>query len=292
MTTAGTSVRTAVAGGAERLSAAGAASPEREAEALLAAQLGSGRLELYLRDAPVDEAALAAYAEALERRSSGMPLQYLLGEAEFFGRRFTVRPGVFIPRPETEAVVAEAIGALARSVRPPRRVLDAGTGSGCIAVTLAAAFPACTVVAVEVSYEALQAASANLARHEAASRVALVQGNWLDAIRGRFDGLVANPPYLPSATIAGLPADVRREPRLALDGGPDGTDALAALTDTLPRVLNPGGVAVFECGESQAVTLAVRARARAGVAEARYIRDLAGRPRGVVVRMAGGRADS
>jgi release factor glutamine methyltransferase len=211
-----------------------------------------------------------------------------LGEAEFFGRTFAVRPGVFIPRPETEVVVEAALTrlrALAQRLGRPLRLLDVGTGSGCIAVTLARALPACAVVGIEVSWGALQVAAANARRHGVSERVHWVHGRGLEPFSpgARFDGLLSNPPYVPSGLVQQLPLDVRREPSESLDGGPDGMRELVGLLGGAPQLLNPGGVMALECGEDQAEPLLRAARGARWAAESAALGDLTGRPRGVLI---------
>ena len=206
-----------------------------EAEWLLERLLDTPAADLCLdpaRQVPFDIA--ERFLEAVARRATGEPLQYLLGQTEFFGRTFDVAPGVFIPRPETEVIVDRAAAALrARQSRlgRPLRILDLGVGSGCIGVTLACELSACLVVGVELSWTALETARRNARRHRVETRVRFIQGSWIAALRGTFDGLVTNPPYISSAQIDHLSPDVRQEPRLSLDGGPDG---LAALIKPIP----------------------------------------------------------
>lgn len=253
---------------------------------MLSRALGIPRLELYLRDEPVPEDAVSRFVAQIAQRSTGLPLQYLVGDAGFYGRTFSVAPGVFIPRPETEAVVDAAVQMLRRraeTVGRPLRLLDLGTGSGCIAVTLAAELPPCVVVGLELSWDAVRSAQANIRRHRLADRVHLVQGSWAEPIRGRWDGMVANPPYIPSAQVECLPLEVRREPRLSLDGGPDGLRALHTILAQAGRLLLPGGVLICECGETQAEGVAEDAAHRAWAATARILTDLTQRPRGVVI---------
>ena len=258
-----------------------------EAEWMLERLLETPAAELYLdpqRRVPPDVA--RRYFEAIDRRAAGEPLQYLLGQTEFFGRTFEVAPGVFIPRPETETVVDRAAAALrdlqARLGRP-LRILDLGSGSGCIAVTLGCELSACVVVGVELSWAALETARRNARRHQVEARVSFVQGSWIEALQGAFDGIVTNPPYVASAQVDRLPLDVRQEPRLSLDGGPDGLDALAYLMAEAPRVLRPGGVFALECGEDQVADLQRRADGGAWAHAAETVHDLAGRPRGLIL---------
>ncbi|MBI2104751.1 MAG: peptide chain release factor N(5)-glutamine methyltransferase [Candidatus Omnitrophica bacterium] len=275
--------------GARRLQAAGLAHGRYEAEWLLGRLTGTSPLELYLRGEGEEPPAPIAerFLSQIDARAAGTPFQYLLGEAEFCGQPFAVRPGVFIPRPETEAVVEAALRALRERQRragASLRLLDLGTGSGCIAVTLARALPACVVVGVELSWEALCVARQNVLRHGLASRVQLVQGRWTQPLRGAFDGVVANPPYIPSAQVDHLPLDVRQEPRASLDGGGDGMRDLSELMRQAPRLLAPGGVLALECGEEQTAPLAAAAGWARDVSP---LRDLAQRPRGILAIKAG-----
>lgn len=245
-------------------------------------------MDLYVEDPPVPHELVEPFLAHIATRASGVPLQYVLGETAFCGIPLTVKPGVFIPRPETESLVEHALQALherfARADRNhPLRLVDAGTGSGGIALALTRALPACTVVGVEVSCTALQVARQNVQRHGAASRVQLLQGRWLEPIGSGVDGILSNPPYVPSAQVDRLPLDVRQEPRLSLDGGVDGMQPHRALMADAPRVLTPGGLLALECGEDQAELLVRLARALAWVAEAISFDDLSGRPRGVLI---------
>ena len=283
------STRRVLQEGARRLRTLGIAHAGCEAEWLLGRLVGLEPLEVYLKELPLPAETAERFFSQIEARASGIPLQYLLGEAEFFGGRFAVKPGVFIPRPETEAIVEHALQALRRleaTLGRPLRVLDLGTGSGCIAVAAARALPTCVVVGVELSCEALVVAQQNVLRHGLASRVRLVQGNWLEAIRGEVDGILSNPPYVPSAHIDHLPLDVRHEPRVSLDGGEEGLRELRALLAQAPRLLRPNGILMLECGEEQADRLRDEATAAPWVDCARVVRDLAGRPRGLLITRA------
>ena len=279
--------------GAAQLSQAGLEPARVEAEWLLAHLLGVTPPELYLQEAAVAPETAERFFGWIARRARGTPLQYLTGQAEFFGRVFAVEPGVFIPRPETEAVIEQALPALrarqAQAVRP-LRLLDLGTGSGCIAVTLASALPSCLVVGVEVSWNALSVARRNVRRHGLEGRIQLVQGQWLEPIRGRIDAIVANPPYVPAARVNRLPLDVRQEPRMSLDGGTDGLRELDFLLRTAPRALQPGGILAMECGEEQVKPLQRRAYALGWTTATTVLHDLAGRPRGILA-VAGGRVE-
>ena len=201
---------------------------------------GFRRLDVYLQfDRPLEEDQLTAIRELVRRRGEGEPVAHLTGEREFYGRPFTVSRDVLIPRPETETLVAltlERIGA-ADGVR----VADIGTGSGCVAVSVAAERANATVTATDLSEAALLVAEANVRRHRLSDRVELISGSWCAPFAGReFDVVVSNPPYVPSAEIDGLARDVRdHEPVLALDGGADGLDAYRSLLPSMATVLAP-----------------------------------------------------
>lgn len=263
----------------------GSGSPRLDAELLAATALGVRRLDLYLQfDRPLDEAQLSAVRELVRRRGDGEPVAYITGEREFYGRPFSVSAAVLIPRPETETLVDLAlkrIRAVSHHGRAPR-IADLGTGSGCVALTLAAEIPAATVVATDLSEAALAVAAANARRHDLAGRVELIAGSWADPLRGReFDVVVSNPPYIPSAELAALAGDVRdHEPALALDGGEDGLDAYRALLPSLAAILAPGGWAAVEIDIRAATSVSTLARDALG-SGLRILGhdDLSGRPR-------------
>lgn len=273
--------------GIERLEACGMASARTEVEWLLSRLVGCAPLELYLDRAPLEPGVSARFRAQLQARALGQPLQYVMGETEFFGARFSVAPGVFIPRPETEVIVEAALTALrehGQGLGRPLRLLEFGVGSGCIAVTCARELPTCLLVGIEVSWPALRLARHNLLQHGLGGRVWLVQGWWDQPIAGGFDGIISNPPYVPSRQVDRLPPDVRQEPRESLDGGADGLRDLRYLLDRAPVLLNRRGIAVFECGEAQAAELVRLGRAASWVQEVCLIRDLTGRPRGALIR--------
>jgi release factor glutamine methyltransferase len=250
--------------------------------------------ELYLYEGPIPSDVTRRFWGALEDRAAGIPLQYLIGETEFYGRRFAVAPGVFIPRPETETIVEAAVSALrttAIAMARPLRLLDLGTGSGCIAIALARRLPSCVLVGVELSWTALCVAHVTVRREGLSQRIHLVQGRWAEAVRGPFDGIISNPPYVPSAQVDHLPLDVRQEPRLSLDGGSDGMRELSQVVAHAPRVLAPGGVLVLECGEPHVRRLLSMVHQASWAASVEPLQDLAGRPRGILVIRAGERAD-
>lgn len=184
-------------------------------------------------------------------------MAYILGEREFWGLPFKVSPAVLVPRPDSETVIEAALALLADRDRP-WRILDLGLGSGCLLLTLLREFPAARGVGLEVSEAALAVARSNAVALGVDGRAELLPGDWCepgwrDRIGGPFDLLVSNPPYIEAGAIAGLMPDVSRfEPRLALDGGPDGLAAYRAIAAVAPRLVAPGGRLLLEVGEGQA----------------------------------------
>ena len=232
--------------------------PRLNAEVLLGKVLGLERIMVYARfDQPVGERERDEFRALVRRRADGEPLQYLLGSTEFYGRRFELTPAVLIPRQETELVVEKC---LAKATDAPLWAADIGTGSGAIAVTLAAERPTLHVIATDLSADALALAARNAAAHGVADRVLTARGDLTGPVRGLLpadraglDLLVSNPPYVRTGDIAGLEPEVRdHEPRQALDGGPDGLDVLRRLVPAAAELLLPGGWLVLELGERQA----------------------------------------
>jgi release factor glutamine methyltransferase len=271
---------------ARRLAAAGCETPRLEAEVLLAHVLGRDRswLYLYLQER-LEPGRLAKFEELLTRRGRREPVAYLTGHKEFFGLDFEVTPAVLIPRPETELLVETALE-LAGPTRPCL-VVDVGTGSGCIAVTLAKHLPAGQFWATDISSQALQVARRNADRHGVTGRMTLVQTDLLQPVAGPFDLLVSNPPYISPAELQPetmQPEVYRYEPRLALDGGEAGLAIIQQLLSQARAKLKPGGSVLVEIGatQGQAVTqLAGRFFPQAGV---QVKKDLAGLDRLLVIR--------
>ena len=244
--------------------------PRAEARLLLAAALGKPVESLLARpEQPVEDDAAARFATLARRRAQGEPVAYLLGEKEFYGRRFAVSPAVLVPRPETELLVELALARLRRAPSP--RVLDLGTGSGCIAVTLALECAAATVVAVDRCADALAVARANAQRLGA--RIDFVRGDWYENVGGRFDLIVANPPYVAAADphLAGL----QHEPRRALVAGADGLADLSRIAAGAPDRLNSGGALAVEHGYDQGASVR-KLFSQAGLTDIETHRDLAG----------------
>lgn len=224
------------------------------------------------------------FAAARLRLAGGEPLQYILGEWDFFGRTFRVDPRALIPRPETEYLVEQAL----REARSPGRVLDLGCGSGVLAVTLALEFPAARLVAVDFSPAALALARENVRRHGVEDRVALLGSDWLAALSGApFELAVANPPYVSEHEKGSLPENVRRfEPHSALFAGQDGLSEIRSLLDALPAHLEKGAPFLFEFGFGQKERIERAVAGRNDWKLVRFVDDLAGIPRVAVLRRA------
>jgi release factor glutamine methyltransferase len=223
------------------------------AEHLAAHVLGKkNRIDIYLEfDRPLGATELDPMRDLLRRRAAGEPLQHLLGTVEFHGREFLCDARALVPRPETERLVELVLERIPFESRAA--VLDVGTGSGVIALTIAAERPTTRVVALDQSAEALALARENAAKIDGASRVSFVRSDLLVSLEEPVFGfIVANLPYVPTAEIAGLSREVRRDPSLALDGGPDGLDLVTRLVREARPRLSAGGLLALEIGQGQA----------------------------------------
>jgi release factor glutamine methyltransferase len=246
----------------------------RDAETLLLATIRRERAALLARwSEKLDGEEARGYLELIERRLSGEPIQYILGEQEFYGLRFRVTRDVLIPRPETEHLVEKAIALAARYAAP--RIVDVGTGSGAIAVTLAHELPRATVTAIDLSAPALAIAQENARRNEVDVR--FLRGDLLAPVaEAGFDIVVSNPPYVASGDRTTLAVEVREyEPALALFAGDDGLDVYRRLIPAAFRALTPGGVLGLEIGYGQAAAIEALL-ADAGFTEIEFTPDLQG----------------
>jgi release factor glutamine methyltransferase len=214
----------------------------------------------------------------LDRLTAGQPLPYVLGHWEFFGLDFQVDPDVLIPRPETELLVETALGWLNRPGSAARTMIDIGTGSGCIGIALAAQVPDLQVTATDISPQALEVARRNAAAHGLADRIAYHGCDLFPTEQETYDLIVANLPYIPSATLHELPV-YGREPTLALDGGADGLSVLRRLLLAAPDRLRPGGLLLMEIEASQGAAVLSIACDSFQRAEIHLHKDLAGRDR-------------
>lgn len=228
---------------------------------------------------PDEESQLNGY---LARRVAGEPLPYLLGYWEFFGLDFMVTPDVLIPRPETELLVENALNWLKRN--PNSRVVDVGTGSGCIAISIALNAPHAEILAVDISRPVLRIASNNIKRHQVDQRISLVQADLLTSFTGPFDLVCANLPYIPQAKLIELEV-TKHEPRLALDGGVDGLVLVNRLLSDAPRWMATGGVMLLEIESGQGQSALDAAHHWLPMANLHILPDLAGLPRLLVVEM-------
>ncbi|MBI5109487.1 MAG: peptide chain release factor N(5)-glutamine methyltransferase [Rhodocyclales bacterium] len=258
---------------AAALAAARAKLPANEARLLLGQVLQQAPAWLLAHDdESLDEDALLTFASFVARRAGGEPVAYLLGYREFFGRRFGVGPSVLIPRPETELLVELAIARVGAD--GTANILDLGTGSGCIAITLALELPLARLTAVDSSAEALRLASANSLSLGTAVRLA--QSDWFSGLTGeKFELIVSNPPYVASGDSHLRSGDLRHEPSQALASGADGLDAIRQIVATAPRHLSAGGALLIEHAYDQAVAVGELLRA-ASFSEIRTYPDLAG----------------
>ena len=262
----------------KRLDEAGYSCSRLEAQVLLAHVLQCDRVSLYTSfDKPLAASELAAYRELIKRRLAGEPSAYLVGEKEFWSLPLSVTPGVLIPRPDTETLIHVCLDLAPRSA--PIRIVDVGTGSGAIAIALANELPAATIVATDISGQALAVAADNARRHGVADRIQFLIGDLTDAlpVAAQFHLLVANLPYIPTGDLAALSAEVRHEPTAALDGGPDGLDLVRRLVGAAPPHIIAGGHIVLEHAPDQGDAVARLLSDELDDVHTRQ--DLAGRPR-------------
>lgn len=276
-------VGAALAAGAARLAAAGVPEAARDARRLLAAALGIApdRLTLALGEVP-GAGAVERFETMIEERLRFRPVSQILGRRAFWGRDFVVSGAVLDPRPETETLIAVALGG-----QVPEAILDLGTGSGAILVTLLSEWPDARGVGIDCDAAALAVAAENAALHGVASRASFRTGDWTEGVKESFALVVSNPPYIPAGEVEALAPDVRLwEPRHALTAGPTGLESYARIAAGLGGVLAPGGRALLEVGAGQGPAVAGLMR-DAGFGETRIHPDLDGRGRVVEVRARG-----
>ena len=251
--------------------------PRLDAELLMAEALNIDRDRLIL--SPPGGDAPRRFFDMIERRKAGEPVAYITGRRAFWNIELHVGPGVLIPRPDSEVLIASALEHFEGSGRP-KRILDLGTGPGTLLLAALDLWPKATGVGVDLSNQAMSYAAANARRLGLESRVRLKEGDWAKGIEESFDLILCNPPYV--AEDAELGPGVREfEPNEALFAGKEGLDAYRELAPQLPRLLNPGGLAAVEIGHDQAETV-TGLLARDGL-EARVATDLGGRPRAVLL---------
>lgn len=266
---------------AEWLGTKGSESPRLDAEVLLAHVRGCPRIMLYTAfDTPVAEADRTRFRELVKRRGGGEPVAYLVGSREFFSLPFRVTPAVLVPRPETEGLVVRSLD-ICRPLAAPR-IIDVGTGSGALAVTLAKHLPRATLLATDISAAALAVAADNARRHGLADRVEFVACDLFADPRaaGPWDVVVSNPPYVREDEFDALPADVRlHEPKQALVAGPSGVEVITRLAAGAAERLVRGGWLVVEVGPAIAAAAVTAVAAVPGLEVGPTLADMAGLPR-------------
>jgi release factor glutamine methyltransferase len=259
----------------------GSESPRLDAEVMLAHVLEWQRVQLYTHfDAVVGERSRSGFRELVRRRAQGTPVAYLVGRKEFFSLPFAVSQSVMIPRPESEFVVTEYL-ALTSHLASPRSV-DVGTGSGCLAIAASHRQPQARFVAIDICEQALEVARRNAAQLGVADRIDFRLGDQLGPVAGEgpFDAIISNPPYIPRDNIERLEPGVRHyEPRMALDGGPDGLQMVSRLIDECVGILKPGGHLILEIGSDQERPVRALIEAQAQLRLAPTVHDHAKHPR-------------
>jgi release factor glutamine methyltransferase len=311
-------VEDCLASGTLLLEQSGIQTARLDAECLLAKVLGWARVQVILdQQQHLTSRQFGQYLRLLQRREQREPLAYLLGVREFWSLPLSVSPGVLIPRPETESLVEAALavcrtlesrestpaptpgpseGARTPAGSPAPRgglsIVDLCTGSGAVAIALARELPGARIFATDSSWRALRVARANAEAHGVADRVVVLRGDLWRAFAGHalsapVDVVVANPPYVPSGTIQTLMPEVQWEPRVALDGGPDGLRVLREVIQTTPSYLREGGSLLVEIGADQAAAATQLMRATGHFESPRVLQDLAGRDRVIVGRRRG-----
>lgn len=263
---------------AKHFTAKGIDDPAKEARLLLGHVLGCRPIDVLTRyDEQPTETERQQFRELIKRRTDGCPVAYLVGTKDFYLLTFEVTPAVLIPRPDTETLVQAGVDFL--KGKPTPSVLDLGTGSGCVAVSIAHQVKSARVIAVDLSVDAAALAQKNVARHGVADRVTVLAGDLLAPLPAdlKYDLIVSNPPYIAASEIETLDAGVRQfEPRLALDGGEDGLQFYRRLAPAVAERLKPGGQLMVEVGWTQ--DAAVReVFTAAGLTALPTVQDMAGR---------------
>jgi release factor glutamine methyltransferase len=262
---------------ANRLGQAGIEEPRREARLILAAALGTDAAGVLAAETIAPE----SFEPLVARRAAREPLAYITGRREFWGLEFAVSPATLIPRPDSETIIEAALAAFPDRTTV-RRILDLGTGTGCLLLAVLHEFGDAFGIGID-----LTAAAAALARHNAeslglAGRSVFLAADWAAPLNAQFDLILSNPPYIPDAELPGLMPEVANfEPRLALDGGPDGLGAYRAIINALRRLLAPGGAAILELGAGQEKAVAALAHSAGFSTKTRP--DLSNIPRALVI---------
>jgi release factor glutamine methyltransferase len=264
---------------------AGIENPAREARISLCAASGVSSVALIVDPREPLGSAASKVQEVAARRATGEPLSRIVGKREFWGLSFAITPDVLDPRPETETIVEAALSILSDRRQDLLRILDLGVGSGALLCALLTEFVAARGIGVDISADAADSARGNLRACGLSLRAEIRVGDWTSGLVGRFDLIVSNPPYIPTADLAGLPREVRDfDPALALDGGIDGLDAYRRILPEAKRLLAPGGWLITELGAGQAAEVAA-ITTESGFTDVRTHQDLAGVNRVVAARV-------
>jgi len=256
----------------------GLSTPRLDAELLLADLLGCRRIDLYIDfERPLSESEQRAFRESIARRRKREPVAYITGKKEFWSLEFAVDPRVLVPRPETETLVEVALKRLPDGAK----LLDLCTGSGCVALAIAATRPDCFVDAADISEDACAVARENAERHGLSDRVSVYAGDLFAPLPEgrRYDGITANPPYVPESDIESLPAEVRKEPRVAFLAGRDGLELIRRVLKEAPLRLVPGGWLFVEIDPRQSTELAYQIGPSLLGVKGEIFPDLSGLPR-------------
>ena len=284
MSTAPSDLRQVASHIAATLAKHGISDSNLEAEVLLRNVLGFDRARFY---ASLDKTVTAENIECVhaltERRISHEPLAYIIGRREFYGLDFCVTPAVLIPRQETELLIDEALKFDVESHDGNISIADIGTGSGAIAVSVAVHLPLAKVYATDCSTDALKVADLNLHNHRVTDRITLMEGDLFAPLTQPVDLIISNPPYIASDSLPELDPEVRREPRLALDGGKNGLEVISRLIDQAPDKLNAGGRMIVEISPEQLDAIHAIAQAKFPNSDISYANDLLGLPRCVTI---------
>lgn len=239
--------------GSDFLTSNGILNPRIDSERLLEYVLDLDRIELYIDvNREIDEQKIERFKSLIKRRGNGEPIQYLLGDVDFFGNAFYVKEGVFIPRPETEVLVEKVIKLF--SSKENLKVVDVGTGCGNIAISIALKFPKSFIYAIDISENALRIARLNAKKHGVSERIEFLNSDLLHTLSSlklekKIDLIVSNPPYIKRKDIESLPVEVKGyEPVESYDGGEDGLEFIARLTEDSPYFLKQNGILAFEFG--------------------------------------------
>lgn len=271
----------------ETFRSAGIDTAQRDARLLLLNAAGISHLDLIQspRETLGHEAA-EKLNDQTARRLKREPVARILGEWEFWSLPFTLSPATLVPRPDSETVVAAALIALKerRHASDGLRILDLGTGTGCLLISLLHELPGASGIGVDLHDEAVQTAWLNAKRNAVDQRAEFIVSNWGEKLNARFDLIVSNPPYIPDRVINGLEPEVREhDPRLALSGGMDGLEAYRAIADHLPDLIAPGGIVALEIGSDQSEAVSGLYR-RAGYRIEGPFADFGARPRALILR--------